>query len=306
MANKDLPPKDFAAFILTNGRPDRVITYDTLRRHGYTGPIYLLVDDLDKTKDAYVEKYGKEVIVFDKAAIARTFDNGDNFNDMRAIIYARNASFEVAKKLGVKYFIQLDDDYKIFIYRYDENLDYNPRTLKNLNRVFAALLKFYISSGVDSFAIAQGGDYIGGEDSPMAQIIQLKRKCMNSFICSTERPFTFVGRVNEDVNTYTRVASTGKVFLTTNQLSLDQMQTQANAGGMTEMYLDGGTYLKSFYTVMYHPSSVTVGLLRDRTTRLHHKVNWRSTVPKILRESEKKSSAKVSGHRGTVRARKEL
>lgn len=306
MANKDLPPKDFAAFILTNGRPDRVITYDTLRRHGYTGPIYLLVDDLDKTKDAYVEKYGKEVIVFDKAAIARTFDNGDNFNDMRAIIYARNASFEVAKKLGVKYFIQLDDDYKIFIYRYDENLDYNPRTLKNLNRVFAALLKFYISSGVDSFAIAQGGDYIGGEDSPMAQIIQLKRKCMNSFICSTERPFTFVGRVNEDVNTYTRVASTGKVFLTTNQLSLDQMQTQANAGGMTEMYLDGGTYLKSFYTVMYHPSSVTVGLLRDRTTRLHHKVNWRSTVPKILRESEKKSPGKALGHRRAVRTGKEF
>ena len=49
MRNKGL--KDFAVFILTNGRPDRVVTYDTLKRCGYTGPIYLIVDDLDDLFD---------------------------------------------------------------------------------------------------------------------------------------------------------------------------------------------------------------------------------------------------------------
>ena len=29
----------------------------------------------------------------------------------RAIVYARNACFDLAKDLGITYFIQLDDDY---------------------------------------------------------------------------------------------------------------------------------------------------------------------------------------------------
>lgn len=277
------------AFILTNGRPDRVFTYETLLRQGYTGKIFLIVDDLDKTRQQYIDKFGDKVIVFNKMKIAESFDNGDNFKDHRAIIYARNAAFEIAKKLNIKYFIQLDDDYRHFQFRFNDKFNYRPKVIRNLDALFGHLLDFYISSGADSVAISQGGDFIGGENCDMASQIKLKRKCMNSFICSTDRPFQFVGRVNEDVNTYTRLASTGLLMFTTNQISLEQTQTQSNAGGMTEMYLESGTYVKSFYSVMYHPSSVTIGLLRDRSQRLHHKISWKHTVPKILSESFKKS-----------------
>ncbi|MCK2620993.1 hypothetical protein MZE52_22450, partial [Escherichia coli] len=41
---------DFCAFILTHGRPDKVLTYRTLRRAGYTGKIFIVVDDEDKTR----------------------------------------------------------------------------------------------------------------------------------------------------------------------------------------------------------------------------------------------------------------
>jgi hypothetical protein len=280
--------KDFCVFILTHGRPESVFTYSTLKRSGYTGRIILLVDNEDKTFDQYKAKFGDEVVQFDKLAISKTFDQADNFNDRRAIIYARNASFQVAKKLGYKYFIQLDDDYRYFQYRFDERLRYNPKMLRNLDHVLGLLLKFFIDSKADSFAIAQGGDFIGGEDSDMAQMIALKRKCMNSFICSTERPFKFVGRINEDVNTYTHLASKGLLLFTTNQVSLGQMQTQTNAGGMTDLYLDSGTYVKSFYSVMFQPSSVRIGIMQSKNPRLHHVVNWKTTVPFILRESVKK------------------
>lgn len=40
-----------------------------------------------------------------------------------------------------------------------------------------------------------------------------------------------------------------------------QMQTQKNAGGMTETYLESGTYLKSFYSVMYAPSCVKLNTM---------------------------------------------
>ncbi|MEW3551668.1 hypothetical protein MZV21_26770 [Escherichia coli] len=36
---------DFCAFILTHGRPDKVLTYRTLRRAGYTGKIFIVVDE---------------------------------------------------------------------------------------------------------------------------------------------------------------------------------------------------------------------------------------------------------------------
>ncbi|GCZ20856.1 TPA: hypothetical protein N6771_000356 [Escherichia coli] len=42
---------DFCAFILTHGRPDKVLTYRTLRRAGYTGKIFIVVDDEDKTRN---------------------------------------------------------------------------------------------------------------------------------------------------------------------------------------------------------------------------------------------------------------
>lgn len=279
---------DFAVFILTNGRPDRVKTHNTLRRSGYTGRIYLLVDNLDKTQAEYIERYGQEVVIFDKEEIAKTFDNGDNFNDLRAIIYARNASFNIARDLGVTYFIQLDDDYTDFSFRFNDKLEYFPRTIKNLDRIFNALLKFYKVSGADSLAIAQGGDFIGGAESAHAEQVKLKRKCMNSFICSTERPFQFVGRVNEDVNTYTRLASTGLLLFTTNQVSLTQMQTQSNEGGMSEMYLDSGTYVKSFYSVMYHPSSVKIRMMSTKFSRLHHSITWKNTIPMIISEEYRK------------------
>lgn len=282
---------DFVVFIITNRRPDKVHTYKTLRKGGYTGEIRLLVDDLDPTQEQYKDKYGDEVIIFDKQAIADTFDNGDNFNDLRSTSFARNASFDIAKRLGFKYFIQLDDDYTVFHYRYNDRYRYKPEclTIRSLDRVFLAMVRFLIRSEAHSIAMAQGGDFIGGYQGKNAQGVRLTRKCMNSFVCAAVRPFTFLGRLNEDVNPYTRWGSVGYLFFTTNQISLNQIQTQGNSGGMTDVYLDSGTYVKSFYTVMYHPSSVKIRMMGSSHRRLHHWIDWRRTVPKILSSKHKKT-----------------
>ena len=274
---------NFAAFILTNGRPFNVITYNSLRKQGYTGRIVIVIDDLDKCKDDYLAQFQDQVYIFDKKAIARKFDTGDNFNDMRSIVYARNASFEIARKLKIKYFIQLDDDYTNFNYRIYETC----KSIRNLDKVFDSLLKFYQATTVATITISQGGDFIGGKKSQNYYKVS-QRKAMNSFICSIDRPFKFIGRINEDVNTYTSTASTGLLMFTFNRLCLQQLQSQSNFGGMTELYLDSGTYLKSFYTVMYQPSSVKIKLMQSKHPRLHHSITWDHTVPMILNEAVKK------------------
>lgn len=284
---------NFAAFILTHGRPDRVITYDTLKKQGYTGRIVIVIDNEDDQAEAYRERFGDQVYQFDKRAIAEKMDQADNFDDRRSIVFARNASFEIAAELGIDYFVQLDDDYHEFRYRrnYRDELwvtDSRYRKIKNLDRVFEILRDFYHNTPIQSVAMAQGGDFIGGFTGKP----EFKRKCMNSFVCSPGRSFRFQGRINEDVNTYTQLQSTGPVFLTIMGLSLEQGTTQKNAGGMTELYLDSGTYVKSFYTVIFQPSSVVVAVLADRNKnpRLHHKVNFTKTAPRILNPKWKKDT----------------
>lgn len=282
--------KDFAVFILTHGRPDNVKTINTLNRCGYTGKVFFIVDNEDKSVDQYIANFGSDkVIVFDKKAIADTIDEGNNFDERKCIIHARNFCFEAAKQVGVKYFLELDDDYTSFEYRYanKDNTKLLVDQVLNLDAIINLHLDFYKASNFKSIAFAQGGDFIGGVDSPTIAKGQLKRKCMNSFFCSTDRPFQFVGQMNEDVNTYTTLGSRGVLFGTIPFVSLTQAATQSQSGGITDLYLKYGTYCKSFTTVMMQPSSVTVRMMQSSNSRLHHSIKWNNTVPCIISENHK-------------------
>lgn len=277
--------KDFAVFILSHGRPDNVVTYKTLQKQGYEGKIYIIVDNEDETVEEYKARFGNMVIVFDKLAISKTFDAGDNFLDRRAVIYARNASFQIAKDLKLKYFLQLDDDYTSFQYKFDQNYKYRERKCYSLKELFSAFVKYLKSINALTVCMAQNGDFIGGAGNKMfAQRITLHRKGMNTFFCSTERDFQFIGRINEDVNIYTRLGYVGKLILTVPNVAITQKPTQKNKGGMSELYLDSGTYVKSFYPIMYCPSFVRIMAMGDKHKRLHHTIAWDNAVPKILSE----------------------
>lgn len=282
--------KDFCIFILSNRRPDKIHTLKSLAKAGYTGPVFIIVDNEDPEVEKYKQMYGDKCVIFNKAAYAGTFDIGDNFDHHRGVIYARNACFDIAKELGFKYFMELDDDYTHFSYKFDTTYKYYERMMHKMNDVLDALLDFYISIPAKTVCIAQNGDFIGGKESEMASL-KLRRKAMNTFICSTERRFDFVGRINEDVNAYVSNGVKGDLFFTVCNVSLSQVTTQQNTGGMTELYLDTGTYVKSFYSVLYQPSSVKVSAMGDKHMRLHHSITWKNTVPKILSPDVKKAKA---------------
>lgn len=279
----------FACFILTHGRPDNVKTFHSLRKQGYTGDIYLIVDNEDSTLKAYQKQYGDKVIVFDKAAIALTFDECDNFNISRkSVVYARNVCFDIARELGIQYFLQLDDDYQHFEHRLTPDLKPSYYHAKNLDRLFTIVLDYYKSISALTIALAQGGDMQGGAASSSIKTLNLKRKAMNTFFCSIDRPFKFVGRINEDVNTYVTLGNRGGLIFTIFNASIVQTPTQGQSGGMTELYKDNGTYIKSFYTVMNSPSCVRVYEMGISGRRLHHKINWANAVPVIISERHRK------------------
>lgn len=272
----------FCLFIMSHQRPDRIRTIPSLKKAGYTGDLYIVVDDKDPMLDQYKDRFPDRLLVFNKDEVEENFDRGDNFEDQQAALWPRMACWEFAEQLGYQWFIEFDDDYEWFGHRIDPDGNYSdgiPTT--NMDAVIESFIEYMQDAPIHSIAFSQGGDWIGGEGTTHGGVTT-KRKAMNSFLCNTERPFKWTGRHNEDVSTYTTEGRRGKIFLTYMPMFLSQERTQATEGGMTEAYLKDGTYVKSFYTIMHCPSSVTITEMGTANPRLHHQVSWRHTVPKIL------------------------
>jgi len=286
--------RNFAVFILTHGRADSVYTFKTLRQQGYTGKIYLLCDNEDKQITKYKNLYGTDtVIVFNKQNAMDITDSGDNFKKRNSVVFARNWNFKVASDLGLTHFWQLDDDYTRFDYSLNAEMQYTTSNNKigKLDDLLEAMMDFMDTTRFHSIAFAQGGDFIGGQECTLLKRMrndEIYRKVMNSFLFRVDRPVHFMGRMNDDVNMYVEHGRRGVLLMTTPQLRLQQKVTQQDDGGMTEAYLDFGTYVKSFYSVMYAPSCVKISELGTTDRRIHHQIVWKHAVPKIIDEVHRK------------------
>lgn len=277
---------NYAVFILTNRRAKSVLTCNTLRNQNYTGKIYLVIDDEDPEADEYFKIYGDAVIQFCHGDYdwVETYDNNPS---RKSLVYARNAVYDVAESLGYEYFIVLDDDYHSFELRIDKDGLYKYSRIKNLDKLFDVTFDYYISSGLQCLAWAQGGDYIGGYNNNMHTSLR-RRKIMNCFFKSTKRRVIFSGRINEDVNGAIDTQQKGKPCLTFAHALIVQTATQKTFGGMTEIYKKSGTYVKSFYTIIANPSCCKVSFIGENYKRIHHAVKWDNAVPMIISPDYKK------------------
>lgn len=265
----------------------------TLRHCGYTGPLFIVCDNEDKTIDQYRQNYGAEsVLVFDKLRYAAMVDSCDNFQNRRTTTHARNACFDLAKDRGFEYFLVLDDDYQSFRYTHNRAGEFKRVSVGKLDEICASIFAWMeTDSRIATVCFLQGGDLMGGGECTSFKRMEYpfkKRKAMNSFFCKTSRRFWFFSRLNEDVNTYLGHGARGGLFFSIPDLVLNQAQTQATAGGMSEAYLASGTYVKSFYSVMLYPSFASVTAPQSMK-RLHHKISWNNAVPKILDEVHRKA-----------------
>lgn len=279
--------KKYGVIILTFARAGRVYTEATLRKLGYTGEIYFVCSDDDKQLEQYKQQYGDKVFVFNKKQALCKFDIGDNFDDDRVVVFARNICFDVAKHFGLDYFIEMDDDYIDFCYRYEDDGKLKSKHLC-LNKVFELYFDFLDKTKATCVALAQGGDFIGGADSGAFNRKKLLRKLMNVYFCDTKKPFKFYGRLNEDTTTYAMLGRQGVLFLTPLLFMCGQKETQSNEGGLSDIYIERGTYFKTFYSIIFAPSCVKVSTMGAGHSRIHHKVLSDFAYPKILNENVKK------------------
>ena len=280
---------DFAVFILSHGRANRVKTVETLERCKYTGTWYIIVDNEDDQIEQYKKNWGEEhIIVFNKEEVGKTFDIMDNFTGRGVPTFARNYLYPLAKQLGLTYFLELEDDYDMFRQRkMDDNGHFRTIYVRDMDAVVDVYIEFLEKSGAHTVAFAQTGDLIGGSQSKV-YTDRISRKAMNCFFCKTDRPFQYYGRFNDDVNAYIENGKRGMLFFTTADIVMDQPVTQQTKGGITDAYKLYGTYVKSFYSVMLVPSAVKISQIGFAHKRIHHVINWENCVPKIISDKYKK------------------
>lgn len=274
----------FAVFILSHGRPDKVVTAETLSRCGWRGKTFLVCDTGDARLDEYRARFGAErVLAFDKASV--DCDRACNFTDLAGILEARNVCFDLAREIGFEYFLELDDDYTAFQFRYIDGEVLRTVECRDLSRVFDLFLDFLdCDERIRTVSMAQGGDLQGGAENGDVRSEKFYRKAMNSFFCRTDRRVEFTGLLNEDVSCYAADSARGHIYTQTNLVNLVQAPTQKNAGGITEAYRKYGTFTKSFFSVMAAPSCVRVETLGNLHRRIHHRINPRLAYTKILSE----------------------
>lgn len=290
---------ELVVMILSHGRAETLAknTVRSMIQAGYTGPWYIVLDTADDSADKYEALFGRERIrYFDKVDSAQ--DMGDNGGHPGVVVHARNACAEIARGMGFKYYMQMDDDYSQWMHRFPEPSEKGGtklgfKTTTDLDSVIAALVEYLETSGAHTIAMAQGGDLIGGVNSVNWRR-GLLRKAMNTFIARTAEPIHFIGRINEDVNTYVRDSMLGLLFWTYIDFQIVQAKTQENAGGLTEAYLDKGTYAKSFYTVMMAPAAVQISTMGVHGHRIHHHIRWGNVAPKIVSDTYRKARADAS------------
>jgi hypothetical protein len=93
---------DYCVFILTHGRSNNVQTVRSIRNHGYTGKVFIVIDDGDETGEEYKRIFGDDVLVFSKDEAGKYTDLCDNFTNRRTPVLARNACWDLAKQAGEK------------------------------------------------------------------------------------------------------------------------------------------------------------------------------------------------------------
>lgn len=279
--------KRFAVFILSHGRAKTISTYSALRRHGYTGPMYVVIDNEDDQEPLYREKFGNDIIQFDKRDYVALTDLGDLDDDRRIGVFARNFIQDKAAEMGYKYHLQLDDDIHGFTWRTVRDGRLVCVMVRDIDAVLSAMLDYMDSAPFTALSFGLAIYYVGGLSNSTWKK-QMIPKTMTTFIMRKDEKHYFHMRMNDDITTSALANMRGQMFYSYLPVRVDTVKTQSQAGGMTDIYRDNGTYRKSFYTVMAAPSCTKISQMGLHDMRVHHEIVWNNCAPKILDESLRK------------------
>lgn len=270
----------FAVFIISHGRAGKVITLETLKRCGYSGRYFIVVDNEDNQLERYFGEYGAEnVIVFNKQEYVEKIDTISVGAERKTPLFARNAVNDIASKKGLRFYAVYDDDLTDILYRYDDRGKLRKKNITCIDEIFDVMVEFMDDADVDAMAFTNAGGLIGGVGGRWRE--GLRRQGANTYILRTDRTYPFIGTYNEDMNLSLLMAAVGRLIFELTHIAFYAPERGSNTGGLSEAYTQKDWHYINFHSVVCCPWCCKTKA--DKLT-----VKWKNALPMIISERWKK------------------
>lgn len=247
-------------FIKTHGRPDKQLTYETLRRAGYGDDIIFVVDNEDRTRFDLPSDSKTDVLIFDKNEIMECTDSGVRFPKRNVNLYSWVACESIAQYMGLQRYIMADDDITGFRYRYEDegHLKSLPIT-KNLKSVFNAIFEWMEEGDIAASSTGIPQMYFsGGIDDTLH-----KWRVVYTFVFRIGRhSMNWSSEYEEDIISSIQNSKKGKYISACPIIQRDTVTIGSNIGGMHDFYNE--RFKLSEYGYIWSPSCRSIMKYNDK------------------------------------------
>lgn len=278
----------FAIFILSHKRADRVETYSTLRKGGYTSKIYVVVDNQDPMLDKYQERFGDDVLVFDKQTYIDSTETLETSKMKASAVYARNAIEQYAKDFGLDAFGMFDDDVISMRYRWIEGNSVRSLTVNGgLDSVFEMYGQYILDAGIACTSFPFTMFYVAGVHDLNKRISEY-RHTYQIHIRNAHKPVEWKGIINHDTITQLLTAKNGYIWWSIPHLVFDAKPMNKESGGLKEVYDALKDLDMAFLAIMTCPDCCTITTSNGERSTLQIKENKHTSYPMIVSSRYKK------------------
>lgn len=248
-----------AVFICTHGRPDAQHTLHLLRNSGYTGKIYLILDDEDKTFPLYHHNLddADDIYMFKKQEYIDKSDTGTNENQRKCILYAKNFCEDLAQQMNLDAFVIADDDILNFRYRYPED---GSLKSQKVTSTMGDVIDAYYQAMIDCDMVATGFGftqfYFSGSDSFSSDNIQKYRVPYNFVFRNAKHKVDWMSWFGEDIITAVYYGRIGQLWTALPYVQQEIVALASASGGMKDTYDGNSSARLAMQNVMYLPAEL--------------------------------------------------
>lgn len=278
---------DFAIFICTHGRPDSQLTLNLIKRGGYKGKWYLVLDDTDETIQQYIDNYGTDnIIIFDKNYYINNSEVGTNNPSFKCILYAKNAVEDIAVELGLSAFMLSDDDNKYLWFRWADDEKCRACSVDGkLDEVIDAYTELILDCDIVATGFGFSQFYFGGKDSFNYENYQKLRVPYNMVFRNAKFKVNWISSFGEDIITAIQYGKVGQVWTSLPDVQVETSPVGEGSGGMGDTYNSINSFNRAMYDFMYHPTATRPYLYQNKFMA---SINRKVAFPKIISDSYRK------------------
>lgn len=281
---KKMKNNDIDIFIPSYHRPHNIKTATFFISQGYDPKkIHVVIDNEADDKIEYEEEckmQGFQLHVFDMAEARMRYDYVHRpSKSRRSAGQARNMFYDIAKELGIDFYIVIDDDTNHYEFRPFGKYNRMAK-MKEIRNVFARVKEMMQKRHIGLFGLSQTGEMFENADTK-----PIRNKVMNTTFVNTKYIYRGErGVQDDDTSQFVTIQNEG--YFTgsiRNGIVLHQTLSATATGGLTELYNECKLFNKALVCVIQFPSAITAERQVMNGGRLHHRIKSRYLIPKILK-----------------------